>query len=388
MTVIDVDTHWESTGIRRSDHPLAPWLDRVPTASADALAFGIMGDLLRALPEDRRPDGRSLLPGLVAAAEERGGALELHPQHESSAEERVAWMDSVGIDHCLVNPGGYWQNLELLPDVRAQAAARCNDYLAEQLASQVDRLHGVAVLDLSDLPGAARELERARALGLRAFFLYTLNGRPPGDVPPGHPDWDVVWSAATDLGMVAVIHIGNTAASFDGWADIGWDLPGGAGVSGLSRLANTRRTHVAEDLLASMLYGGTFARHPDLTVIVEEHHIGWVPYTMAWLGGLALPMPALGDWPWELSGADMLERNVRITPLPGLGDLDALQVVSRHPNLCLFSSDYPHQEGNADPIALYGPQLDELAPEIRAGFLGGNAAGCFARMGDPLPTVR
>jgi hypothetical protein len=137
-----------------------------------------------------------------------------------------------------------------------------------------------------------------------------------------------------------------------------------------------------------MLYGGTFARHPDLTVIVEEHHIGWVPYTMAWLGGLALPMPALGDWPWELSGADMVERNVRITPLPGLGDLDALQVVSRHPSLCLFSSDYPHQEGNADPIALYGPQLDELAPEIRAGFLGGNAAECFARMGDPLPTVR
>src|SRR4051794_33015887 len=117
-TVIDVDTHWEAASVTRADHPLAPWLHRIPTASADALAFGIAGDLLRALPDDRRPDGRSLLPDLVAFAEERGGPVILHPEHDSSAEERVAWMDRVGIDHCLVNPGGYWQGLEFLPDVR------------------------------------------------------------------------------------------------------------------------------------------------------------------------------------------------------------------------------------------------------------------------------
>lgn len=386
MTVIDVDTHWEAT-VRRADHPLAPWLDRIPTASADALAFGIMGDLLRALPADRRPDGRTVLPGLVAQAEERGGPIELHPQHESSAEERVAWMDRVGIDHCLVNPGGYWQGLEFLPDVRSQAAVRCNDHLGEQLSARADRLHGIAVLDLADLPGAARELARARDRGLRGFFLYTLDGKPPGGIPPGHPDWDVVWSAAVDLGMVAVIHVGNTSASFEGWADIGWDQPGGAGVTGLSRLGNTRRTHIVEDLLASMLYGGTFARHPDLTVLVEEHHVGWVPYSMARLGGMALPMPALGDWPWEVSGAEMLERNVRFTPLPGLGDFGALDIVRELPQMCVFSSDYPHLEGNADPIALYGPELDELEPDLRAAFLGGNIAECFARTGDPLPTV-
>src|SRR5205823_4469957 len=146
-----------------------------------------------------------------------------------------------------------------------------------------------------------------------------LNGRPPGDIPPGHPAWDVLWSAATDLGMVAVIHIGNTAADFGGWADIGWDLPGGAGVSGLSRLANTRRLHVTENLIASMLYGGAFARHPDLTVVIEEMHVGWFPYFIGSLGGMAMSMPALGEWPWETSGAAMLRRNVRITPLPGLG---------------------------------------------------------------------
>jgi predicted TIM-barrel fold metal-dependent hydrolase len=214
--------------------------------------------------------------------------------------------------------------------------------------------------------------------------LYALNGRPPGDVPPGHPDWDVVWSAATALGMVAVIHIGNTAADFGGWADIGWDQPGGAGVGGLSRLANTRRVHITENLLASMLFGGAFARHPNLTTIVEEMHVGWLPYFLGALGGLSLPSPALGDWPWDASGAAMLHRGVRITPLPGLGDIDAIDIVARVPDMCLFSSDYPHMEGNADPIALYGSALDDLDADVRDAFLGGNAAACFERMGDPL----
>jgi hypothetical protein len=52
--------------------------------------------------------------------------------------------------------------------------------------------------------------------------------------------------------------------------------------------------------------------------------------------------------------------------------------------MCLFSSDYPHQEGNADPIRLYGPGLDALDADLRERFLGGNAIEAFARTGDPL----
>ena len=172
-------------------------------------------------------------------------------------------MDQVGIDHCLINPGGYWQMLEFIGAGRAAGAARCNDYLAEQLSDHIDRLHGVAIVDFGDLVGAAKELERARRRGHRAFFLYTMDGRPPAAVPPGHPDWDVVWAAATRLGMVASIHIGNTAANFSGWADIGWDRPAGGGVTALTRLANTQRIHVAQNLLVSMLYGGVFRPPPD-----------------------------------------------------------------------------------------------------------------------------
>ena len=384
VVVIDVDTHWESTEFAPGQHPLEPWLDRLPSAGTERLAHGIAGDLLRALPEDRRPDGRTLLPSLVRMAEQRGGPVILHPPHDSTSAERVAWMDRVGIDHCLVNPGGYWQMLEFLGADRPAAVSRCNDYLGEQLADHRDRLHGVAVVDFTDLPAAAAELERARDRGHRAFFLYTVNGRPPAAMPPGHPDWDVVWSAATSLGMIASIHVGNTIADFTGWADIGWDRPGGGGVTALTRLANTQRIHVAQNLLVSMLYGGVFDRHPDLTVVLEEMKVGWVPSFVDACTRQSLPSPGLGEWPYEVSGGDMLRRNLKVTPLPGFGDEEALDVLAQLPEMCMFSSDYPHMEGNADPINRYRPALDELDGELRNRFLGGTAAEVFARTGDPL----
>jgi predicted TIM-barrel fold metal-dependent hydrolase len=384
VAVIDVDTHWETASFAPGAHPLEPWMDRFPGNGVERLAHGIAGDLLRALPASRRPDGRTLLPALVRLAEERGGPIILHPQHDSTASERVQWMDRVGIDHCLVNPGGYWQMLEYLGDERPAGVARCNDYLAEQLADHSDRLHGVAVLDLGDLSAAAAELARARARGHRAFFLYTVDGKPPGAVPPGHPDWDVVWSAAVELGMVAVIHVGNTASDFAGWADIGWDGPGGGGVGALTRLANTQRIHAAQNLLTSMLYGGVFARHPALTVVIEEMKVGWLPTFVDACERQSLPSIGLGDWPYETSGGAMLRRNVKITPLPGFGDVEALDVLERLPEMCLFSSDYPHMEGNADPITLYGPRLQSLEPGLRERFLGGNAEEIYTRTGVPL----
>jgi predicted TIM-barrel fold metal-dependent hydrolase len=382
VSVIDVDTHWESTSYEPGEYPLAPWLDQIP-APMDALALAIAGDLLRALPSDRRPDARTLLPRLVARAEERGGPIILHPLHESSASERVGWMDHVGIDHCLVNPGGYFESVNYVDD-RARAVSRCNNYLADQLSDHIDRLHPVALLDLSDIDMAVAELERARALGHRAFFLYTDNGGPPGGVSPGHPAFDPLWAAATSLGMLAVIHIGNTKANFAGWANVGWDEPGSAGIAGLVRLANTQRLHLAQNLIVALLYGGVFARHPKLTVMLEEMRVGWLPWFVKSCSRQSSSSPALGDWPWDVSGEEMLHRGLRVTPLPGSGDDDALDVVAQLPEMCSFSSDYPHQEGNAEPIVLYGDALDRLDPEVRDRFLSANIIDCFARMGDPL----
>lgn len=385
MAVIDVDTHWEVDAFDPGSDPLGPWRADLPSDMIDRLAQAIAGDLLEAMPEADHPDGPTLLPSLIAMARAReGGKVQLHPTHQSTAGERVAWMDEVGIDHSIVNPGGYWQLLEHLGPDRPIGVGRCNDFLAEQLADGADRLHGVAVLDFTDLRGAADELARMRANGFRAFYLRTDAGQPPNRVAFGHPDWDVVWSAATDLGMVASIHVGNLHAGFGRWADIGWNQPGGAGPTALTRLANSQTIHVAQNILISMLYGGVFHRHPELTVMLQEVRIGWLPAWVTMVSRQSMSSPGLGDWPFPVSGAEMVRRNIKATPLPGFGDTEALDVLRELPEMCLFSSDYPHQEGNVDPINLYGRALQDLDPHLRDGFLGANTADAFARMGDPL----
>ena len=385
--IIDVDTHWETDGLAPSDHPLAPWMDRFPD-SAEFLASAIAGDLLDALED--RPAGRTLLPALVKISDNRygDGVVRLQPEHHSDADKRVAWMDGVGIDHCLVNPGAYWLLLQWVPLAeRAQAIQRCNDFLSEQLAPQAQRLHGVASLFLHDLDAAVDELHRVRARGARAFFLYTDHGRPPTPEAYGHPAWDKLWQAAVALGMIAVIHVGNTPTDFTGWSNIGWSEEKSSGVEGLVRLANSQRVHATQNIISSLLFGGSFARVPDMTVLIEEMRVGWLPWFVDLLDKQGRDSAALGAWPYQRTAGEMLRRSLRITPLLGFGDVDALEVLETLPEMCVFSSDYPHGEGNADPINLYGARLDQLDDQTRASFMGTNTAQCFARTGNPLAQI-
>jgi len=381
--IVDVDTHWEAMAYEPGHHPLEGFQDRLP-APLDRLAFALAGDLLAGLPDERRPDSATLLPHLAGGGVDDKGLPTIHPRHNSTSAERVGWMDRLGIDHSLVNPGGYWQMIEFMPDVRAKAAARCNDYLAEQLADHADRLHLMSIIDLADIDGAIDELTRMRAKGSRGFFVYTEQGRPGGGISPGHPRLDRLWDAAVDLGMLAVLHVGNTAADFTGWADLGWDEPDGAGHGGLLRFANVQRSRMCELYLHAMLYGGVFARHPDLTVLVAELRTNWLASFVERCEASTVPSLALGPWPYERSGGQMIRENVRFTPLPGFGDTGTIELLQRYPDMLVFSSDYPHQEGNAEPIELYQPALDELDAELRASFLGENITECFARTGDPL----
>jgi predicted TIM-barrel fold metal-dependent hydrolase len=81
----------------------------------------------------------------------------------------------------------------------------------------------------------------------------------------------------------------------------------------------------------------------------------------------------------------LVRANVRATPLPGLGDQRVVEdTLQQLPEMLVFSSDYPHGEGNADPIAIYEPALSSLDDTLKASFLGENIANCYARMGDPL----
>jgi predicted TIM-barrel fold metal-dependent hydrolase len=355
----------------------------------------LAGDLYRELPPDQRPEAGELLGRMGAtmgmSAEQIGdlAAARTPVPGAADAPGRIEWMDRVGIDYGFVNPGGAYAGSvatshQFFDDraMRHRAMVLCNDYLADQFAPCADRVSPVALLDFDDLDWSIGEMQRMRGRGSRAYLVW---GTPFEGRSPAHPAVDRFWRASTDLGMVAVLHIGNTPAYFAaGWADAGWDDPDGGGTGGLLRFANSQRTQAAQTFLAALLFGGAFTRHPGLTVVLAELWASWLPWFVSRLEMLGDANGALGEWSHELSPGALARRHVKASPLPGLHD-DGMDAIHEVPDMLVFSSDFPHNEGNAEPIALYRTALDRLDPATRSAFMGGNMADVYERMGDPLP---
>jgi predicted TIM-barrel fold metal-dependent hydrolase len=354
------------------EHPFADYMTKLPS-SEETQRWALTGDLERSTPPEDWPPTEEIIPFLPQenVSSMQHVLYEIDPPDPafvvSSAAERVQWMDQVGIDYALINPGVYFVLAEYFDD-RAASFRRCNDFLANRLAGHTDRLFPVTLIDYSDLQAAAAELRRMRALGSRAFWVEAA---PVNGVSPAHPDWDMLWGTATELGMIGLLHIGRTPANFDGWGNAGWMRPGGGGLMGYFSYANSMRHQAAELLLAGMIYGGVFDRHPNLTIITEELLVAWLP-------GFVSRCESFGR-------GETARRNIRATPLIGLGDKEPLEkILPVLPEMLVFSSDYPHGEGNVSPMQVLEPALSKLDEAARKLFLGDNLAECYARMGDPL----
>lgn len=387
--IIDVDSHFEP-----GDGWLEPYPElaaRLPKLEPALLAVdAIVGDLLRDVPDERRPPLAELLPpGLLllfgqekAAEAERRKEFEGKNQFQvANAKARVAWLDAQGIalQHviCLA---GFAYNLQISElALRQEVLRTCNTWLAETCKEAAGRLLPVTALDYHDLDFAVAELERMRGLGSRIFLVpaYPVNG-----VPPAHPSWDRVWSAAVGLGMAPMLHTGFERMRFDpGWANLGGDAT-------LLRMVGSAHRHVAPmTLLYAMIYGGVFERFPTLTLLLAEVGTGWLPFLLREIDDRISPTAEifLGKWQLPLKPSEYLVRNVRATPLSGGNDSPIVRILEELPeDMIVFSSDFPHFEGFTDPVGHYAAALAELPRPRVERFLGGAIADVFARMGDPL----
>ena len=80
-----------------------------------------------------------------------------------------------------------------------------------------------------------------------------------------HPRFEPLWSAATDLGMIALLHVGYNPASADpAWANVDGDM------MLLRHLGVSQGYQSMQLILNGMVFGGTFDRHPNLTVLIAE----------------------------------------------------------------------------------------------------------------------
>jgi predicted TIM-barrel fold metal-dependent hydrolase len=387
--IIDIDSHFEPG----SDW-LAPYPDlakRLPKVDPALLAVHtIVGDLLRDVPESERPPIAELMPpGLLTLfGEEKAGEAARRAEfagkqqfQKANASARVKWLDGQGIAiQNVICLSAIAQTLFVADRaLRQETLAAGNTWLADTCAEADGRLLPVTVLEFEDVDWIVTELARMRARGSRIFLIpgYPVNG-----VPPSHPSWDRVWSAATDLGMAPMLHTGFEHTRIDsGWANSGAD------VTFLRQLGGSFRHFAPTTLINAMVYSGVFERHPTLTLLLAELGVGWLPFLYREIDDRISPTAELfvGTWKYPMKPSEYLARNVRATPLSAGNDSPIAKIVDELPDdMIVFSSDFPHFEGFTDPIGHYATALAELSPERRERFFGGAIADVYARMGDPV----
>ena len=281
-----------------------------------------------------------------------GGWLRKVPPDYASVADKLAMMDSNGIDHALLStndPGPEWFGVDGL-----RIAERSHDALAALVALHPGRFSWLATLPLQNEPAARGELTRCLGLpGFRGILLYTNLAGAWCDEAPFH--W--LYARAEELGLPILLH---PAKPLTTDAVSGYELTG--------TLGNMFEDTIA---LARIIASGLLDRHPDLKLVCP-HLGGALPYLC---GRMDHQVRVLKRGPQHLrkKPSDYLRDIFMdiVSPLPEALRF-ALDFTSA--DKLLFASDHPW----VDAAEILGT-LEQvgLPAETKAQILGGNARQLF-----------
>jgi predicted TIM-barrel fold metal-dependent hydrolase len=136
--------------------------------------------------------------------------------------------------------------------------------------------------------------------------------------------------------------------------------------------------------LATLIFDGVLERFPRLRFGVIEQGASWVPSWMRFMDSAFDAFRRREERLQKLSlrPGEYVRRQVRATPYPAE---DVGWVIRNSgPEVCLFSSDYPHVEGGRNPIKRFEEHLDGCAEAEKQRFYHGNFVDL---MGAGLPAA-
>ena len=262
-------------------------------------------------------------------------------------------------------------------DLAYGAAAAQNRSIAD-FCDVDDRLMGVAMVPLQDVPRAIQEIDHAIELGLAAIWI---SADAPGGRSPGHIEHDAIWAKLAEAGLPFILHVGSAPLAIeDEWLNDGKahtvNARGGAEVIGSKDL--TVIHHSSHKFLSAMILDGVLETHPTLKGGIIEIGAGWVPDMLRRLDHAvdiwAKSEPQLGQMTRKPS--EQAREQLRFTPYPFE---DVAQIVSESSEeLYMFSSDYPHAEGGRDPIGRFERTTAALSHEARYRFFAQNFIDLYA----------
>ena len=269
-------------------------------------------------------------------------------------EEHVKDLDLDGVDGTVLYPtqGLFVYRMRGLDGSLLSAICSAyNDWLVEFCSGYPDRLKGIAMINVEDIPGAIKELERTRKLGLVGALITVY---PDEDKSFDLPQYDPFWAAAQDLAMPLSFHIGtNRPVAGEDFKDQATARP--ALVATL--------VHWVKVSIAHMVFSEVFVRYPGLRVVSLEHELSWIPYFLDQLdytytqrAHRAKGWPRFKD---DMVPSDFFRRSVLASFQEDERGLRDKEIIGAD-NL-MWGSDYPHMESTF-------PRTREILERIFAGI--------------------
>jgi aminocarboxymuconate-semialdehyde decarboxylase len=204
----------------------------------------------------RETDARGMEYALVG-----GRRQALPPRAKWTPEERLADMDSLGVDVHVVSPYVGFYNYHLPVEVARATSEATNDEIAGMIRAWPERFAGLGTLPMQDVKAAITEMERCMSqLGLKGVEINDhVNGRTLEE-----PEFRPFWKAAQELGALVFFHqAGDTVVTP---RSARYHLPNTIG-----NLADRAVT------FATLVFGGVMDEFPDLKICLG-HGGGYTCY--------------------------------------------------------------------------------------------------------------
>ncbi len=299
-----------------------------------------------------------------------------------SPEDRAEALDHLGFASQLIFPTVFNTLLEDLEygddhELTYDTASAANRALVA--FCDVDpRMLAVAYVPLSDFDGARRAAAEAIDAGAEALLIPN---RIPRDHATSHTGFDPVWAMAQEARLPVLMHVA-TPELVMAPQHRNNGLPpepdfhgGGENFRSVSYMAIASAPMQA---LSMMIFDGVLERFPTMKLGIIELGAVWVPGFMRQLEAAFEAFSRHEQRLQKLSmrPAEYFKRQVRVTPYPT--EPTGWIIEESGPEICMFSSDYPHVEGGRNPLKRFDNEVGHLPTATQDRFFRANFEDMFS----------
>jgi uncharacterized protein len=277
------------------------------------------------------------------------------------AEDRPRALDLLGFASQLVfntfhnrrlHDWEHTRDLEL-----AEGVARAHNRGMIEFCDADSRLLPTCYVPLLDIDRAPALVDEALEMGAAA--LLVASGCPPTH-SPSHIGLDPVWARAQEAAIPVVFHVGGTGDLIDrNYFRNGLPVPPDfhGGEENFRSVDYMGIPGPPAQTLATMIFDGVLERFPEVRIGVIEQGAIWVP---SWMRQMESAFDAFARHEERLRNlslrpSEYVRRQIRFTPYP-TEDVGWI-IQQAGPEICLFSTDYPHVEGGRRPMERFEASL-------------------------------